>query len=327
MKISNLAVCFYGQYRTGDVCVPHTKHMLDMIENVNIDIFCSVKNTVSYHTADGSVNDKDIRNVYLVSDNDQDHIASSLIDNLTPKKMNFINDDPSFIKMQHGIRPDFFVFTGIIDSIMLKQQYEAETGIFYDAVLLLRYDVMARPLDYIKKFIDSLQDQDDIKIWSNDPDSIFAAMVNDAFLMQITHPYSLFPNPINDLFIAFTGCGADRLCHELISFVNSVTGLYSENKSKYLNYTHMYDCHTMLTYLSSRISLPIMDIPSITKYPIIKNQYSGEIGKLNDKANCNLKTQPMFALARPHPDIIGLDPSLDDDFDTIITVWIHHTDK
>lgn len=327
MKISNLAVCFYGQYRTGDICVPHIKHMLDMIEDMNVDIFCSVKNTVSYHTADGSVNHEDIRNVYLVSTDDQKHIANFLSEHLTPKKLHFVTDDPSFIKMQTGVRPDFFVFTGIIDAFMLKQQYEAETGIYYDAVLLLRYDIMARPLDYIKKFIRSLQDQDDIKIWSNDPDSMFAAIVNDAFLMQTTHPYSLFPNSIHDLFVAFTGCGADRLCNELISLVNDVTGLYTNQQSKYLKYTHMYDCHTMLTYLSDRISLPIMDVPPINKHPITKDQYSGEIGALSERANCNLRTQPMFALARPHSDIIGLDPSLNDDFDKIISVWIHTPDK
>ena len=320
MKISNLAVCFYGQYRTGDICVPHIKHMLDMIEDVNVDIFCSVKNTVSYHTADGSVNDQDIKNVYLVDD--KEHIKNSLISTFNPIKLNFVMDDPKFIQTQSHVRPDFFVFTGIIDTLLLKQQHEAETGIYYDAVLLLRYDIMARPIDYIKKLVDALKVQDDIHIWPNDPDSMMAGIVNDAFLMQVTHPYSLFPYPIADLFVAFTGCGADRICYELISFVDSVTGLYSSNKSKYFSYRHMYDCHTMLTHTASKISLPIIDIPHITKHPINIGEYSGDIGKINERSNCNLRTQPMFALVRPHPDIVGLDPSVNEDFDTIMTTWI-----
>jgi hypothetical protein len=325
MKITNLAICFYGQYRTGDICVPHLKDVLTQIKNVNVDIFCSVKDTVSYHTADGSISEIDINSVYSVDASEIEKTVNTLKKLLSPKRINVLVDDIE--RMNSDVRKDFYVFTGIIDSILLKQQYEAENEMFYDAVILMRYDIMIRPIDYIQKFIYQMQKEDDLKIWPNDPDSIIAGIINDAFLMNVTHPYSILPNPIADLFIAFTGSGADRLCYELVNLVDTVVGVYTNENHKYSKYKHMYDCHSMLTHLANRISLHHIDAPHITKYPKNKNEASGDIHNFDERANCNLKTQPMFALVRPHPDINNMNPSNEDDFDKIMSIWITTQDK
>ena len=42
IKIKNIAICMYGQYRTGDGCLEYIKKFYD-IQGVNVDFFCSLK--------------------------------------------------------------------------------------------------------------------------------------------------------------------------------------------------------------------------------------------------------------------------------------------
>lgn len=320
MKLENIAICLYGQYRTGDICVPHIKDMIDMIDGVNIDYFCSVKNSVSYHTPDGTVNMSDSK---TITEKEKRQIKKNLKNILSPKFINFIDDEKYYKKLAGRTRNDFLIFSGIIDSLLLKQRHESKTGKFYDAVILLRYDFMMRPLDYISKLVREITQTNDLKVFSNDPDKFFALQTNDPYLFGGCHPYTLFPNSIGDLILLFTGSAADRICVELIDFVNSVTGFYLQKSDhKYDTIPDLYDCHTMLTYLSNRISVPISDMPLIEKFPIEENEYSGKMHPLEEKANCDLTKMPILAVSRPSVKIDKCNPTVDKDFDYIMNLWV-----
>ena len=156
MRISNLAVCFYGQYRSGDVCVPHLKSIIDNIQVDNIDIFCSVKNSMSFHASQRLLN----LGIKTLDKNDVEHITQFLTAQLSPVCINFITESQQLINKDnthrefnyHGVLSP----AGVIDTLLLKQRHEAVTGNFYDAVIMLRYDVMYRPLDYIPKLINKI---------------------------------------------------------------------------------------------------------------------------------------------------------------------------
>ena len=47
--IKNVAVCMYGQYRTGDACKEYIKKFYDM-PGVNVDFFCSLKEYETSYT-------------------------------------------------------------------------------------------------------------------------------------------------------------------------------------------------------------------------------------------------------------------------------------
>ena len=48
-KVNKIAVCFYGQYRTGTYCLPIIEKFLSQID-ADVDVFCSLKNYTTYAT-------------------------------------------------------------------------------------------------------------------------------------------------------------------------------------------------------------------------------------------------------------------------------------
>lgn len=316
MKITNLAICFYGQYRTGDICVPHLKSIVDKIDVDNIDIFCSVKTSNSYHT--GSVSD-----ITTLHGDDIDHIENFLKHQLKPIEINFISD-PEYLGEDNGdnfVNSKYLlVNTSIIDVLLMKQQYEAEYNIFYDAVLLLRYDLVIRPADYIAKLIKQINESNDLQIWPNDPDSLIAPKLNSNLW---AFAFTQMPDTINDLLLIFTGSGADRLCYELIELTNSIAPIYDPACNvEYRRYTEFLNLHVILTKLSSYISLPYIDTPGIETPMPLDGEDSGLIYNFKNKINNTPEIEARLVTVRPDSRVLGLDPNIKEDFDVIIDIWL-----
>jgi hypothetical protein len=312
----------YGQYRSGDVCVPHIKTITDLIDVDNIDFFCSVKTTTSFHTNDGSVTEDDLKKKDKLTIDEIQQIQNFLSHQLSPVSINFLDDNISELDFSiFNLRSDFLVFTGIIDSILLKQKHEAETSKKYDAVILLRYDFIINPIQYISKVINQIKRSSDLTIWGNDPDLFFAVITNDALLINITDAYTLFNDSINDLLMLFTGTAADRLCYELIDNVHTLSPCYSgsiDNLS-HDNYKNLYDCHVLLTHLSNKISLKVIDLPAISS---INSEENGVIYPIAERINKELNTKPMLGLVRPSIYSKNIDPSTPLGFKQLMEQWI-----
>lgn len=319
MKINNLAICFYGQYRSGDVCIPHLKHIIDNIPVDNIDIFCSVKTSKSFHASQRLVS----MGIQQLDTDYINHISDFLTLHLEPVKINFIYESDDLIKKyqtetefnNHGVLSP----AGVIDALLLKQEHEAKNGVFYDAVILMRYDIMYRPLDYIPKLIEKIQQSNDLKIWPNDPDSIIAPASNHALMGNDPGRYTMFNNMINDLFIMFTGAGADRICYELIEYMNSLTSIYGNTTPpKYAAYYDYMNFHVIFGKLGAPISLHMIKTPGISE------RWNTD-GIIND-IECRLINDPHgnelhMIVARPNEHIEGLDPNKNDDFIKIGQYW------
>jgi len=124
ITIRNIAICFFGEFRVGGICYNQLKKFFS-IEGINVDFFASTKDYISrdhgaYQKADlENLNLTDFKKIKILSNNDEIEYTESN-DWGRPKKM----------------------FQSMIDSVMLKQQYEAETDIVYDMTVLHRFDVV-----------------------------------------------------------------------------------------------------------------------------------------------------------------------------------------
>lgn len=125
--INKVAVCLYGCYRTGDFTLPYIKKWFES-DTVDVDFFCSIKEYEDFSNANG----------YDAAEELIDEIHDKL-NILNPKRINTISksDDENIYHktQQRGVY-------SVVDSIMQKQIYEMETGIEYDIVFVLRYDML-----------------------------------------------------------------------------------------------------------------------------------------------------------------------------------------
>jgi hypothetical protein len=319
MKISNLAICMYGQYRSGDVIVPHIKSIIDQIEVDKVDIFCSVKNSLSFHASDRLLS----KGIQLIQEEEKQRIFNFLTDQLSPASINFLEESETIINEKsngvefnhHGVLSP----AGVIDALLLKQKHEAANDMYYDAVILLRYDVMFRPLDYIPKLIKKISETNDLKVWPNDPDSMIAPGQNHALAGNNHARYTLFNNMINDLFIMFTGSAADRMCYEMIDYMHTLTSIYNNtDEPKYESYTNYMNFHILFGRLGSKISCHMIKTPGISQ--------RWHTGGVMDNIEERLINDPdgpeiHMIVARPEPEIFGLDPNINEDYVKIGSFW------
>ena len=119
----------------------------------------------------------------------------------------------------------------------------------------------------------------------------------------------------------FTGTAADRLCYELIDIIHTLTPCYSMSTEEpsHDNYKHLYDCHVLLTQLSNKISIKVIDLPAISA---IDSEDDGVIYPIAERINKKLNTKPMLALVRPSDESLGVDPSTPEGFKQLVEKWI-----
>ena len=193
-----IAVCLYGQIRTGDYCKPFIREFLK-IENHEIDFFCSTKNY----------------NTYLrLNDNAEIELTSEDIDSFIsyydPKMQNVItkaDEDPFKYDIITGRDTSLF-YSSFIDSIMLKQKYELLHNFMYDYVITLRYDTIYEDINYLKKFFTMLE----FYIRKNITTSTFI------FVNEFTYSGLTTSDWINDVIIIGSNEAINLICSQLINF-------------------------------------------------------------------------------------------------------------
>jgi hypothetical protein len=153
MKINKIAVCMFGQYRTG-LELSSTIASYFNIPGKDVDFFCSVKMYNKYFFV-SSESDID-----YASDNSivQD-ITKDILDKYKPKLYNFIFSDSEQTNLSDS---HYGLYSALVDSIHLKQEYESKHNFQYDLVIMFRYDTILQPVDYFKKLTKLLESNMDV---------------------------------------------------------------------------------------------------------------------------------------------------------------------
>jgi len=153
MKINKIAVCMYGQYRTGLELSSTIANYFD-IPKKEVDFFCSVK---VYNKYFNSTTEQIINHAF---DNSMvEAITNDVFVKYNPKLSNFIfidSDSTNLLSGQNG------VYSAMIDVLQLKQEYECKNKFQYDLVIMFRYDTIIQPTDYFKKLTKLLEFNVDI---------------------------------------------------------------------------------------------------------------------------------------------------------------------
>jgi len=142
-----IAVCMYGQYRTGDYLVPYFIEFFKNKYNVQVDFFCSSKETRSYLNSphERNNNTDNVQQVW----NKKDLTEKLQNSKLQPKAVNVISQEEEE-DLFHGWMK---LFNGIADSIKLKVTHELKNNFTYDLVFVCRYDVVTAPMHIVDRTI------------------------------------------------------------------------------------------------------------------------------------------------------------------------------
>jgi hypothetical protein len=247
-KNKKIAVCFYGQIRTGDYCKPFISEFLK-IDHADIDIFCSAKNYDIFLRIAGSL---------------KTDVAESDIDKLfnyyNPKLQNIISaDDESPFKTGTDITKDTgLFFSSFVDSIMLKRQYESIHNFVYDYVIMLRYDTIYEDINYLKKFFMML----DFYIQQHINSSSFV------FVNPFTYKGITTSDWINDLVIVGTNEAINLICSQLINFYIDIN-----QKFKYSVFltpaTGLDNGHIGLGYAIQQMCVNKYYFSDVMSYPLL----------------------------------------------------------
>jgi len=153
MKEIRIAVCLFGQVRTGLYCAEYIKRLYNLsnvtingcIHPVKIDFFCSVKNYNTNGHVSGKVFGEE--STVLVPQSDIDELLNTynpILSNVIDYKL-----DLKYYKRWVYLP----MITGLIDSINLKSRYELDHQFVYDYCFCQRYDCLVHPIDIIKRII------------------------------------------------------------------------------------------------------------------------------------------------------------------------------
>lgn len=320
MNIDRIAICFYGQWRTGQVCVPYLKDMFDKIEGATVDYFCNVKNCQSFHAGPG-LRDKG----HTAFDNEEINNITTQIQNLlNPVSINVMHDDPNVDFNIDTPQGDFnrhgaLSAAGIVDVLSMKQRHEAKTGDYYDLVILTRYDVLYKPMYYIRDLVNKIRNTDDIHVWPNDPDSLIAPAKNHPAENGDWGHYTTFPRVINDLLLVLTGAASDRILLETIDYLDTTTSVYgNQHPPIYEGYVDLMTFHNFFEKVGGRIALPQIRSPGLSKH---FTDETGEIGEIETRANTTVEEGIYMIVARPAEEVFELDPYDPQDFWKINGYW------
>lgn len=241
MHIKRIALCFYGQWRTGTHCINTYRKLLNCVKDqVEINVFFSLKSNTD----------------------EQEEIAelihSTFDDIVSSVTIHFLNDP---VDIDNRLDTDAIkTIYGIIDTIIMKQHYESTHDTYHDAVFLLRPDVVLNPEKLFKYAIDLLTSSDDIRIWGNSPDSLICTMYNQSLNEDTFEPLSIISNQITDQFIIYTGTAIDRFCYESMLILKTHSEFF---KISPIHMGEILSLHTIHTKIAKRLSITILQLPKL----------------------------------------------------------------
>ena len=146
-----IAVCFYGQYRTGDYLMPYFKEFYssEIYPEVQFDFFCSTKATRSYPNSPN----EQLNNTHLEENIHSAEELTHKLENciLNPVAVNVMSQE--YDEETVGENGWSKLFHGMADSLRMKAIYEVENDFEYDLVFIARYDILIHPVNMITNII------------------------------------------------------------------------------------------------------------------------------------------------------------------------------
>lgn len=269
----NIAICIWGQWRSGDICAPYIKNFFTAYdENINVDFFTSVKDYNLYENSSTPSN-------FNIDGNE---LLNKLESCYNPKKKK-ITKDIVHENNYYGVK-----YIGMADAIMLKKQYELENNIKYDLVFLARYDMLIWPTDYFRNLVRQIQKHHNL-MKSN---SIFSQSIILESNMRFRHHKKII---WCDSFILGTNNALDILVIELMNFLNY-------NNQEHVNRFHDIDTHTgiMLACNSGNLymnELPYYNIENEEEI-YIQSPYNKCLPSLNNSVELRKLYSPMRTFLR-----------------------------
>ena len=165
MKQINIAVCLFGQIRTGVYCAPAIKAAYDYVDGkiininyngrvqeciVNVDYFFWSKEGQTVGQFIGKTYEQQAGTVDLTDLEKLTEIYKPKLQGITK-----LEDEPQLKNSNSLIQWNFGrpLLLGIVSAINLKQQHELSTGIRYDLCICQRFDIVTIPFTPVEKII------------------------------------------------------------------------------------------------------------------------------------------------------------------------------
>ena len=265
VNIKNIAICMYGQYRTGDSCLEYIKKFYNN-EEVKVDYFCSLKPYETTYTREKyneKVN-KNLKDKEILNNDEVEYQQSQIFKYYNPKKFKiYTTEYEDQLKDIDASIIHSKVLAGWVDSIMLKQKHEAENNITYDLVIMQRYDVIIWPSVAFNNLLNAIQELDVAHrgtLATADKNFMFYQPIE---LVRKYNGTFMYPNG-QDLWVWGVGTALDTFVYDALEHIPS------KHKSKYTpkefhtGYPHI-DTHEMIGSIVSRMNIPKSMFPSLAK--------------------------------------------------------------
>lgn len=265
INIKNIAICMYGQYRTGDACLEYIKEFYN-IEGVNVDYFCSLKPYETTYTRHkhNKILKKELLDQDVLSEDAVKHQTSQILKHFNPKefKIYTCEYEQQLLDIKDSIMHSK-VLAGWTDAVMLKQKYEAEHDITYDMVIMQRYDVIVWPSVAFKNILNKLQG---LEVSSRG--TVATADKNLIFMQPIEfvrkHNGTLmYPNG-QDLWVIGISTALDTLVYDALEHIPSKHKSNYTIKEFYTGYPHI-NTHEMIGSIVSKMNIPRSMFPTLSK--------------------------------------------------------------
>ena len=264
IQIRNIAVCMYGQYRTGDACLKYIKdfYSLGSDSNVNVDFFCSLKpyeTTYTRHIHNEATN-KDYMQQDQLSESAVDHQRKQIYKYYNPKKFKvFEKEYEDQLKHIDATIMHSKVLSAWTEAVMLKQEYEAENNMSYDLVIMQRYDVILWPTWSFRAILHKMNG-----ISVAERMSLATAEKNILMFQPIDflRPANLclfYPNG-QDLWVWGFGNALDVFVYDALEHIPSKHTSNFDKKKYNTGYPHI-DTHEMLGSIARKMNLPTSMFP------------------------------------------------------------------
>lgn len=265
IEIKNIAICMYGQYRTGDSCLEYIKNFY-ATTGVNIDYFCSLKPYETTYTRMKHNNEtqKDPMAQSILNDETVKYQTKQIKKCLNPKEFKIYSiEHENQLKNIEGSIMHSKVLAGWVDSIMLKQKHEAEHNITYDLVIMQRYDTIIWPsvaFSNIYHKLQGLETSHRYTLASADKNIMFFQPIE--FIRKYNGTFG-YPNG-QDLWAFGIGTALDNWVYDALEHIPSKhTSNFSPREFR-SGYPHI-DTHEMLGSITEKMNIPYSMFPQLAK--------------------------------------------------------------
>lgn len=265
IDIKNIAICMYGQYRTGDACLEYIKRFYD-IPGVNVDYFCSLKPYETTYTRHkyNKENNKDLMEQDILNKDMINHQTNQIKKHYNPKQFKIYSlKKENQLKDIEGSIMHSKVLAAWVDSIMLKQKHEAKHNITYDMVIMQRYDTIIWPSVAFNNIFHRLQGLDvshRSTLATGDKNLLFFQPIE--FIRKYNGTFG-YPNG-QDLWAIGIGNALDVWAYDALEHIPS---MYQSNYSPRQfrsGYPHI-DTHEMLGSITKKMNIPHSMFPILAK--------------------------------------------------------------